>query len=98
MAETIAGKFSIYVKDSKLKRDIKLLAHYDVLSATDLIGRVLQDYTASRAEDLQIMYENEERIAASKKEREQVQQEPQEEQVQEDRQDPRKGNPNLMNF
>ena len=47
-----AGKFSVYVKDSQLRRDIEMLAGYDNTSITELLNTALQEYRDSRIDDV----------------------------------------------
>ena len=49
------NRISVYVKDGKLFRDIKLLADFDNLTLTDLVNKLLEDFVQSREEHLTVL-------------------------------------------
>ena len=51
----MAGKFSIYVKDNKLKSDMEAIARFDRVSITHLIGGILKNYAETRADDIAVI-------------------------------------------
>lgn len=86
----MAGKFSIYIKDDELKRNIELLAEYDNISLTQMISEVLKAYADTRADDVKYMRDREDDKQARKKAQAQAP-------AQEDTdQQQRTGNPNLL--
>lgn len=85
----MAGKFSIYVKDDELKRNIELLAWVDNTSITQLIGGVLQAYVDGRADDVAFARETEEKRQSRQPQAQAPAQEDTDQQQ-------RTGNPNLL--
>ena len=62
----MAGKFSVYLKDDKLKRDIEAIARFDRVSLTQLMRDILQAYADTRADDIAVIYRQDAEIDALK--------------------------------
>ena len=77
----MAGKFSVYLKDDKLKRDIEAIARFDRVSLTQLMRDILQAYADTRADDIAVIYRQDAEIDALKQKAQDDQQEQPEEQA-----------------
>ncbi|MBQ4430852.1 MAG: hypothetical protein II877_05065 [Synergistaceae bacterium] len=77
----MAGKFSVYLKDDKLKRDIEAIARFDRVSLTQLMRDILQAYADTRADDIAVIYRQDAEIDALKQKAQEDQQEQPEEQA-----------------
>ena len=77
----MAGKFSVYLKDDKLKRDIEAIARFDRVSLTQLMRNILQAYADTRADDIAVIYRQDAEIDALKQKAQEDQQEQPEEQA-----------------
>ena len=75
----MAGKFSVYLKDDKLKRDIEAIARFDRVSLTQLMRDILQAYADTRADDIAVIYRQDAEIDALKQKAQEDQQEQPEE-------------------
>lgn len=61
------NRISVYVKDTQLFKDIKLLVDFDNITLTELVNNLLREFAQSRQKHLDVLHRQADEQAALKK-------------------------------